>query len=84
MNCGIMSAARADRRTSPAGIGAHKCQCLFFTNRGTYNYCPANDFGGPHATGGFAYSVLYNDAVARLFAAELVVVRPVPGAFLFL
>jgi hypothetical protein len=31
-----------------------KCQCLFF----------ANNASGPHTTGGFAYRVLYNDAVA--------------------
>jgi hypothetical protein len=42
-----------------------KCQCLFFANNATYSACPAAAiFGYPHKTGGLAYSVLYNDAVA--------------------
>jgi hypothetical protein len=41
-----------------------KCQCLFFANNASDSSCPAKDFEGPHTTGGFAYSVLYNDAVA--------------------
>jgi hypothetical protein len=41
-----------------------KCQCLFFANNASESSCPAIEFGGPHTTGGFAYSVLYNDAVA--------------------
>jgi hypothetical protein len=34
------------------------------SNNGTDGTCPAGDFAGPHATGGLAYSVLYNDAVS--------------------
>jgi hypothetical protein len=48
----------------PGWNWCHKCQCLFYTNNGTDGTCPAGDFAGPHATGGLAYSVLYNDAVS--------------------
>ena len=48
----------------PGWNWCHKCQCLFFVNNPTPSACPAGDFAGPHATGGLAYSVLYNDAVS--------------------
>jgi hypothetical protein len=41
-----------------------RCQSLFFANNAGKSWCPADDFSGQHATGGFAYSVLYNDAVS--------------------
>ena len=43
------------------------CQSLFYAANGhaVESVCPAATvFGGPHKTGGFAYSVLYNDAVS--------------------
>jgi hypothetical protein len=42
------------------------CQCLFYAANGNAveSVCPATAyFGGPHKTGGFAYSMLYNDGV---------------------
>jgi hypothetical protein len=42
------------------------CQCLFYAANGhaVESVCPATTyFNGPHKTGGFAYSVLYNDVV---------------------
>jgi hypothetical protein len=42
------------------------CQSLFYAADGhaVESVCPAATvFGGPHKTGGFAYSVLYNDVV---------------------
>jgi hypothetical protein len=41
-----------------------KCQCLFYADNKADNWCPWDFFNGPHTTGGFPYSVLYNDAVA--------------------
>jgi hypothetical protein len=42
------------------------CQSLFFEADGhaVKSSCPATYFEGPHKTGGFAYSVLFNDAVS--------------------
>jgi hypothetical protein len=39
-------------------------QLRFLVNNPTPSACPAGDFAGPHAPGGFAYSVLYNDVVS--------------------
>ena len=41
------------------------CQSLFFAADGhaAESRCPAPALGGPHTTGGFHYSVLFNDAV---------------------
>jgi hypothetical protein len=48
----------------PGWNWCHKCQCLFFANNVAGSACPYGDFAGRHATGGFPYSVLYNDVVS--------------------
>jgi hypothetical protein len=47
----------------PGWNWCRKCQCLFFANNSSESACPANN-QLPHTTGGFAYSVLYNDYVS--------------------
>jgi hypothetical protein len=41
-----------------------RCQCLFYAPNVTDSYCPAKPYGERHNAGGYAYSVLYNDAVS--------------------
>ncbi len=42
----------------------NRCQCLFYAPHVKNSYCPAIPFGEHHNTGGYNYSMLYNDSIS--------------------